>query len=102
MADTDFLLKLQKDLADAGKLVEAGWVGFRLAVVPKDAGPTQLSEMKMAFMAGAMHMFTGLMGVLDEDQGETEADMRRMSLINDELEKFAAEFKAKAVKMRGN
>lgn len=101
MADDAFLLRLQKDLADAGKLVEAGWVGFRLAVVPKDAGPTQLSEMKMAFMAGAMHVFTALVGVLDEGTEETEADMRRMSLLHEELEKFAAEFKAKA-KARGH
>lgn len=95
MADTDFLLKLQKQLADEGKLVEAGWIGFRLAVVPKDAPPIQLSEMKMAFMAGAMHVFTAMMGVLDEGTEETEADMRRLSLVHEELEKFGAQFKAR-------
>jgi hypothetical protein len=101
VADRDFLLKLQKQLADEGKLAEAGWIGFRLAVVPKDAPPIQLSEMKMAFMAGAMHVFTALMGVLDEGTQETEADLRRMDLLHKELEAFGAQFKERA-KARGH
>lgn len=98
MADTDFLLKLQRQLADEGKLVEAGWVGFRISVVPKDAPPIQLSEMKMAFMAGAMHVFTAMMSVLEPGAEETEADMRRMTLLHQEIEKFAEQFKAAAPK----
>lgn len=96
----EFLLQLQKDLADAGKLVEAGWIGFRLATIPKGAPDIQLSEMKTAFMAGALHIFTAVVSILDEGEGDepTETDMRRISLIHAELETFGAELKARVEK----
>jgi hypothetical protein len=88
VADRDFLLRLQKQLADEGKLIEAGWVGFRLLVVAKDASATQLSEMKLAFFAGCEHLFTAMMGVLEEGEEPTDADLKRMDLIHTELAIF--------------
>jgi hypothetical protein len=52
--------------------------------------------MRLAFMAGAQHLFGSIAGgtsVLDEDQEPTEGDLRRMDLIDQELRGFIEEFK---------
>lgn len=79
---------LGRKLADDGRLIEAGWVGLRKGWVPEDAPPEQLADMRKAFMAGAQHLFTSIMNVMDEDREPTEADLRRMDLIHRELEEF--------------
>lgn len=94
MADRDHLLRLQRQLADDGNLIEAGWVGFRLVAVPKDAGPVQLSEMKLAFFAGCNHLFSAIMSNLEEGAEPTEADLRRLSLIHEELDGWFHAFEA--------
>ena len=43
--------QLTEGLTDAGKIIEGGWLGFRLAVIPTDASETQVSEMRKAFFA---------------------------------------------------
>lgn len=74
-----------------GKLVEAGWLSMFLMVIPPDASPTQISEMRKAFFAGAQHLFASLMAIMDGDHEPTEADMRAMSLISTELEAWRME-----------
>lgn len=91
MADRAHLERLTKQLADDGRLIEAGWIGLRIATGLIDASPTQLSEMRKAFMAGAQHLFASIMTVLEEGDDATEADLLRMSLIAAELEAFEAE-----------
>ena len=93
MTDRDYLRRLERELADKGKLIEAGWVGLRLAAIPDDASKLQLEEMRGAFFAGAQHLFVSIMSVMDEDREPTADDLRRISLINDELEGFLREFK---------
>lgn len=93
MADRAFLERLSRELTDKGKLIEAGWVGLRLAAIPENASKEQLQQMRKAFFAGALHLFSSIMVILDEDREPTEADLRRMSLISDELETFGAELK---------
>jgi hypothetical protein len=44
-----------KKLSDQGKLVEAGWLGFRWFVLPPDASQLQVEEMRKAFFGGAAH-----------------------------------------------
>ncbi len=90
-SDTE-LVTFAKELTDRGKLVEAGWVGFRIAVVSKDAPQVQLDEMQTAFFAGAQHLFAAIMGILEPGEEPTDADLGRMSLINRELEEFATAF----------
>lgn len=84
--------KLSKTLADAGKIIEGGWEGFRLMVIPKDAGQVQIDGMRMAFFAGSQHLFSSILVVMDSDQEPTESDLRRMTLIHDELESFRKDF----------
>lgn len=90
--DRVFLRRLERELADKGKLIEAGWVGLRLAAIPEDAGKLQLEEMRNAFFAGAQHLFASIMSVMDEDREPTDADLRRMDLISAELDLFIRDF----------
>jgi|SRR5262245_4094561 len=96
----EFFNKLSRRLSDDGKVIEAGWTAF-LAVVHPEAPLDQRKEMELAFYAGAQHLFASIMNLLDPGQEPTDADMRRMSLIADELQKWydqrkrEAEFKRK-------
>lgn len=95
MADRAFLERLSRELTDQGKLIEAGWVGLRLATIPQDAPAIQLEEMRNAFFAGAQHLFTSIMTILDSGEEPTENDLNRMSAINNELKEFIEEFAKK-------
>ena len=89
----ELLDDLARKLIDAGKLIEAGWIGLRLAAVDEDASEKQLDEMRFAFFAGAQHLLGCLMGVMDEGTEPTEADLRRMSNVQKELDEFVEEMK---------
>lgn len=86
--------KVTRELTDQGKLIEAGWASLRLLAIPPTAGPTQLAEMRMAFFAGAQHLFGSIMVALDEGEEPTADDMRRMELISAELADFAHDLTA--------
>lgn len=88
----EVLTKLSQRLTDEGKLIEAGWVGYQLAVISPDAPQVQLDETRMAFWAGAQHLFASIMSLLEPGEDPTEADLRRMSLINEELGLYLAEY----------
>jgi hypothetical protein len=95
MADREFLQRLERDLTDQGKLIEAGWIGLRLAAISPDAGKVQLEECRTAFFAGAQHLFSSIMSIMEEDKEPTETDLRRMGLISDELTGFYKDFAKK-------
>jgi hypothetical protein len=94
-ADPEFLHRLERELVDKGKLIEAGWVGLRIAAIPPDAGKAQLESMREAFFAGAQHLFGSIMGFLDDDHEPTDADLRRMDNVNTELTEFIEQFSRK-------
>ena len=75
-----------KELADKGQLIEAGFAAFAHFTIPKDAPVIQLREMQLAFMAGAEHLFSSIMSILDPGEEPTEADLGRMDLIQKELD----------------
>lgn len=83
---------LSKKLADEGRLIEGGWKGFELLVIPTDAPEIQRREMRLAFFAGAQHLFSSIMSIMDSDREPTANDMAKMSKINDELAAFAKTF----------
>jgi len=94
--------KLTKDLSDAGKVIEGGFAGFRLLVIPRDAPQIQVDEMRMAFFGGAQHLFASIMNILDPGLEPSDADLRRMDLIDAELRSFEKEFALKHVPTDGN
>jgi hypothetical protein len=102
MADRNHLERMHDELADSGKLIEAGWVGMRLACDLVNAPADQLREMRMAFFAGAQHLFGSIMTVLEPGDEPTATDLRRLDLIDKELKAFIADFSAKHIPTKGN
>jgi len=102
MADLPHLERLSKQLVRDGKLIEAGWIGLRIAAIPAAAPKVQLEEMRTAFFAGAQHLFSSIMTILDPGEEPTQADMDRLTLIQTELDRFIAEFAAKTMPTKGS
>lgn len=94
--------RLTKELADKGKLVEAGFAAFALYVIPKDAPAVQLSEMRLAYMAGAEHLFSSIMNILDPGADPTAADLRRMDLIDREIAEWRVKLSERVQPSQGN
>lgn len=92
MADRAHLERMSRELTDQGKLIEAGWVGLRIAAIAPDAPALQLEEMRNAFFAGAQHLFGSIMNILDSGEEPTEKDMERIGLIDAELRAFIQQF----------
>lgn len=101
MADRAHLERLSRELTDKGKLIEAGWVGLRLAAIPLDAPPVQLEEMRNAFFAGAQHLFSSIMTILEPEAEPTDKDLARMDQIHAELEGFIQAFELKHFPAKG-
>jgi hypothetical protein len=57
--------------------------------------------MHYAFMAGAQHLFSSIMTILDPEAEPTERDLKRMDLIDQELEAFRKEMELRAAKPGG-
>jgi hypothetical protein len=87
-----FLLDhIAKKMTDDGKIVEAGWQGFKTTVLPYGADENQILVMRTTFFAGAQHLFASIMSILDAGQEPTDADMLRMDKIHQELKAFEQE-----------
>ena len=95
-------LGVTKELTDKGKLIEAGFAAFAHFVIPKDAPPIQLKEMQLAFMAGADHLFSSIMGILDPGEEPTNKDLERMELIHNELQAFIQDFQLRHAPTKGS
>lgn len=82
-----------RGLLDKGKLIEAGWMSLRVVFLPPNTPPEQLADMRMAFFAGAQHLFGSLMTGLEEGDEPTDNDVSRSRFdkIAAELETFADE-----------
>lgn len=93
--------KLSRDLTDQGKLIEAGWVGLRAAWMHPLAPQEQVDEMRQAFFAGAQHLFSSIMTILEPNAEPTEKDLRRMSQIETELNAFISDFTLRHLPIEG-
>lgn len=83
---------ITNQLLDEGRLIEAGWMGMRHMAIRPDAPEVQVVEMRLAFFAGAQHLFGSMMGAMSPDAEPTEKDLERLSLIEKELARFVSEF----------
>ena len=102
MADKAFLERLSRELVDKGKLIESGWVGLRVACDLHDAPKQQLDEMRNAFFAGAQHLFSSIMTILEPDAEPTDKDLQRMDLIDKELRAFINDFTVRNIPTKGS
>ena len=94
--------ELTKNLIDQGKLIEAGFAAFASYVIPPNAPATQLREMQLAWMAGAEHVWSSVMGMLDPGEEPSEADLRRMGLIQQEIDKWRTKISERIDHAKGN
>lgn len=94
--------ELSKKLADEGKLIEAGWAGYRMIVLPPNAPQIQIDECRMAFMAGSQHLFSSIMNILDPGADPSTADLRKMDLIDRELRAFGREMQLRVSRSKGS
>jgi hypothetical protein len=90
-----------RGLSDRGKLLEAGFKSLRFLVEPADASELQVSEMRMAFFAGALHVFASIQSMLELGAEATDNDATRMRAIEAELETFVEQFEARLRKSAG-
>lgn len=70
------------------KVLEHEWNLYRTMVMPKTVSAIQASETKKAFYAGAGCLFYAIMRMLDPGQEATEADLQKMSDINQEIDQW--------------
>lgn len=93
---------LVAELTDQGFLIEAGFASLRAAAMPADTDPMVLRELRMAFFAGAQHLFASICQVMDPGDEPTAQDLARIQKIAEELERFINQFEAERLPTRGN
>jgi hypothetical protein len=104
MADTAHLHRLTQQLANEGRLVEAGWVALRIATIPPDTSASQLQALRMTYYSGAEHIFSSIVGMNDMSGSDepTDADMHRMDLLQAEMERIRPELRLFAGLTKGS
>src|SRR5580765_6325605 len=95
MKTNDLVEGLIKEASNQGRLIEVGWLGLRLLSLPENAPQIQVDEMRGAFFAGAQHLFSSIMTVLDPGSEPTQADLNRLTMIQSELDEFIKQYKLK-------
>jgi len=83
--------EVAKQAADQGKLIEAGWIGLKLTAYPNGMVPAQEKQLRDAFFGGAQHLYGSIMGIMDDGAEPTENDMKKMELIDAELQGYLHE-----------
>jgi hypothetical protein len=95
--------QVTKSLSDQGQLIEGGWQGFALMVLPSECSETQRTEMRRAFYGGAHHLFFSILNILDRStEDPSEPDLRRLELIHKELTAFTEYLTQEATKDKGS
>jgi hypothetical protein len=77
--------RITRSLVDQGKLIEAGWQTYRLLCLHTPPHEAR-DDLREAFLAGAEHVFSSMITMLDPGTEETDDDMRRMDQLHAELE----------------
>lgn len=85
------LRELVGKMADEGRVMATGWLGFSRAVLPPNADAHQDEDMRRSFYAGAQAIYTAMMIVMDPGSEPTERDLKRMANIDAELQQYVAE-----------
>jgi hypothetical protein len=90
----EFIIDFMKKANEQGLLIEAGWYGYILAAYPKEfPSAEQLYQERACFFAGAQHLFSSIMNILEPGAEPTEVDLVAMDNIHKELTNFIEMFK---------
>jgi len=92
---------ITKAAADNGKLIETGFDALRTIAIAPDALQIQVDEMRLAYMAGAQHLWASIMSVLDPGPDEKPGDMARMAAIQAELDSWRQTLELRLGKTHG-
>lgn len=93
--------RLSRELIAQGKLIEAGFC-LRILAVDTEASPDQAEALRNAFFAGAHHLFSCMVAVLDPTTTEpTAADIEKMDRIEAELSDFIRDFATRQLQTKG-
>lgn len=93
--------RLSRELIEQGRLIEAGFC-LRILAIETEAAPDQTEALRNAFFAGAHHLFTCLVAVLDPTTPEpTAADLAKMDQIELELIEFIRDFATRHLPVKG-
>jgi hypothetical protein len=68
-------------------IVMDGWESFKAAVMPPDAPPVQIQEMRRAFFAGAWLLLTEMRAYMTDDVSE-EQGVAFLEGLKSEMERF--------------
>jgi len=74
------------------RFVEEGWKAYRRLMLPADAGTKSVRALRRAYFSGAAVLFTTIMETLDPGDEPTQADLDRITDIDNELREFGARF----------
>ena len=83
--------RVARAMVDQGNLLLGGFEILRRMVMSPDAPQIQVEEMRMAFMAGAQHLWGALFQLLNPDQSSEEPtpeELNRLEMIQKELEQW--------------
>jgi hypothetical protein len=75
------------------KRIGKEWDSYRKHLIPKDASTVQIVESRRAFYAGAQSLLAIIVKMLDPGTDPTEADLRKMGEIDQELKDFCEDVK---------
>lgn len=77
--------RITKEFADQGLIIQAGWAAFCIIEDIEDEADLN-PKLKEAYFAGAQHLWSSVLSFLDEGSEPTITDLRRMDLIQQELD----------------
>lgn len=86
---------ITKSAMDKGLIIEAGWAAFAAVIYPRGMSQTQHDQLRDAFFAGAQHLFSSLMTAMDSGDDASPQDITRLALIDNELNSYMQEVKAR-------
>jgi hypothetical protein len=89
---------LVKTASDAGLVLELGWLSCAIMMKP---APEFRNDMRIAYYAGAQHLFASMMTMLDPDADPTPRDLVRMDKMYKELAAMEPELKLRGVVAKG-
>lgn len=75
------------------QLMAEQWDAFARAVLPAGVDPSQRREMRRAFYAGAQGILFGVIAAFAPESEPTEADLKVMEGLQQELSEFAESVK---------
>ena len=83
--------EITKRFTDEGQLIAAGWAAFQCLVASKHQHIPAHQQIRLAYLSGAQHLWGSIFANLDPDEEPTEQDMRRMAMVEQEMERIYGE-----------